>query len=131
MRFQKFMNDCILKSTEITKVSKNDVTIFITHDELSAFSYEKTVKTKVVAIDLKTLVQTYLCPVCSAPVSINNVVAWCEKGDNASSQSQCKSKIDVKMLILNESGRLRFTIDVLHALIEKSINLIPPKRILL
>ena len=75
MRFQKFMNDCILKLTEITKVSKNDVTIFLTHEELSAFSYEKTVKAKVVAIDLNTLAQTYLCPVCSAPVSINNVVA--------------------------------------------------------
>ena len=31
MRFLKFMNDCILISTEITKVSKNDVTTFVTH----------------------------------------------------------------------------------------------------
>ena len=91
----------------------------------------KKLKAKVVATDLKTLTQTYLSPVCSAPVSINNVVAWCEKCDNASSQSQCKSKVDVKMLILKESGWLRSTIDVLHALIEKSINLILPKKILL
>ena len=80
-------------------------------------------KAKVVSIDLKTLTETYLCPVCRAPVSINNAVAWCEKCDNASSQSQCKSKADVKMVILNENGQSRSTIDVPHALIEKSINL--------
>ena len=85
MRVQKFMNDRILKSTETTKVSKNDdVAIFVTNEELSALSYGKTVKAKVVSIDLKTLTQTYLCPVCSAPVGINNAVAWCEKCDNAS-----------------------------------------------
>ena len=124
MRIQKFMNDRILKSTETIKVSKNDdVAIFVTDEELSAFPYEKSVKAKVVSIDLKTLTQTYVCPVCSAPVSINNAVLWCEKCDYASSQSQCKSKADVKMVIMNESGRLRSTIDVPHALIEKSINL--------
>ena len=88
MRVQKFMNDRILRLTETTKVSKNDdVAIFVTDKELCAFSYEKTVKTKVVSTDLKTLTQTYLCPVCSAPVSIDNAVAWCEKCNNASSQS--------------------------------------------
>ena len=125
MRVQKFMNDHILKSTETTKISKNDnVAISVTGEELSAFSYEKTVKAKVISIDLKTLTQTYLSPVCSAPVSINNAVAWCEKCDNALSQSQCKSKADVKMVILDESGQLRSTINVPHALIEKSINLV-------
>ena len=59
MRIQKFMNDRILKSTETTKVSKNDdIAIFVTDEELSAFSYEQTVKAKVVSIDLKTLTQT-------------------------------------------------------------------------
>ena len=88
MRVQKFMNDRILKLTETTKFSKNDdVAIFVTDRELCVFSYEKTVKTKVVSTDLKTLTQTYLCPVCSAPVSIDNAVAWCEKCNNASSQS--------------------------------------------
>ena len=39
MRVQKFMNDHILKSTETTKVSKNDdVATFVTDEELSAFS---------------------------------------------------------------------------------------------
>ena len=53
------MNDCILKSTETTKVSKNDgVAIFVTDEELSAFSYEQTVKAKVVSKDLTTLTQT-------------------------------------------------------------------------
>ena len=119
----KFVNDHILKSTETTKVSENnDVATFVTDVELSAFSYENAVTAKVVSIDLKKLTQTYLCPVCSTPVSINNAVAWCEKCDNASSQSQCRSKADVKMMILDESGQLISTIDV-----PKSINLIVSK----
>ena len=104
MRVQKFMNDRILKSTETTKVSNNDDV---------AFYYEKSVKAKVASIDLKTLTQIYLYPVCSAPVSINNAVAWCKKCNNVSSQSQYKSIADVKMVILDESGQLGSTIDVL------------------
>ena len=96
MRVQKFMNDRVLKSTETTKVSKNDAAIFVTDEELSAFSHEKTVNTKVVSIDLKSLTQTYLLPVCSAPVGINSAVTWYKKCNNASFQSQCKSKADVK-----------------------------------
>ena len=54
MGVQKFMNDCILKSTETTKVIKNDgVAIFITDEELNAFSYEKTLKQEVVPLILK------------------------------------------------------------------------------
>ena len=79
MRAQKFKNDRILKSIETTKVSKNDdVAVFVTDEELNAFSCEKTVKAKHVFIDFKTLIQTYLCPICRAPVSINNAVAWWE-----------------------------------------------------
>ena len=86
------MNDCISKSAETTKVSKNDdVAIFVTNEKLSTYSYGKTVKAKIVSFDFKILTQTYLRPVCSAPVSINNAAAWCEKCDNASSQSDCKS----------------------------------------
>ena len=71
------MKHCILKSTETIEVSKNDdVAIFVTNEELSAFSSEKNVKAKIVSIDLQTLTQTNLCPVCSAPVSINNAVSW-------------------------------------------------------
>ena len=84
MKVEAFMNDRILKSTETTNVSKNDdVAVFVTDEELSAFSYEKIVKAEVVSIDLKTLTQTYLCPIPSAPVSINNAVAWYEGCDNA------------------------------------------------
>ena len=54
MGVQKVMNDCILKSTETTKVIKNDgVAIFITDEELNAFSYEKTLKQEVVPLILK------------------------------------------------------------------------------
>ena len=106
MRVQKFMNDRILKSTETTKVSKNDdVAIFVTDEGLSSFSYEKTLKVEFVSVDVKTMTQTYLCPVCRASVSIINAVAWWKRCDNASLQSQCKSKADVKMIILNESGQ--------------------------
>ena len=132
MRVQKFMNDCISKSAETTKVSKNDdVAIFVTNEKLSTYSYGKTVNAKIVSFDFKILTQTYLRPVCSAPVSINNAAAWCEKCDNASSQSDCKLKADLKMVIFDESVQLRSTIDVPHALIEKSINLVvsnTPKR---
>ena len=48
---------------------------------------------------------------CSSPVS--------KKYDIASSQSQCKSKADVKMV---ESGQLRSSINVLKVLMKKSIN---------
>ena len=118
------MNECILKATETAKLSRNnDVAIFVTDKEFSTFSYEETVKAEVVFNDLKTLTQTYLCSICRAPVSINNAVTWCKRCDNTSSQSQCKSKADVKMVILNESGQLRSSINVRLALIEKSINL--------
>ena len=81
-------------------------------------------KAKGVSIDLKTLTQTYLCPVCSTPVSVNNAVAWSEKCGNTSLQSDCKLKADVKMVILDESVQLRSIIDVPHALTEKSISLV-------
>ena len=80
------MNNRILKATETAKLSRNnDVAIFVTDKEFSAFSYEETVKAEVVFNDLKTLTQTYLCSVCRAPVSINNAVTWCKRCDNASS----------------------------------------------
>ena len=80
MRVQKFKNDRILRSIETTKVSKNDdVAIFVTEEELNAFSCEKAVKAKHIFIDFKTLIQRYLCPICRAPVNVNNAAAWREK----------------------------------------------------
>ena len=102
---QKSMNDCILKSFETAKVSKNDeVAIFVTDEEISAFSYEKT---EVVSIDLKAVTQTYLCSVCHEPVIINNALASCKKCENTSLQSQSKLKAEVKMVILNDNDQLR------------------------
>ena len=47
MRVQKFKDGRSLKSTETTKVLKNyDVDIFVTYEEVSASSYEKSVKEK-------------------------------------------------------------------------------------
>ena len=54
MRVQKFMNDRILKSTETTKISINDdVAIFLTDKELSAFSYEKLWRQRLFSLILK------------------------------------------------------------------------------
>ena len=44
-------------------------------------------------------------------VTISNAVTWYEKSDNASSQSECKSKADVKMVILNDIDQLRPSIE--------------------
>ena len=102
---QKSMNDCILKSFETAKVSKSDeVAIFVTDEEISAFSYEKT---EVVSIDLKTLTQTYLCSVSREPVIINNELALCKKCEQTSPQSQSNLKAEVKMVMLNDNGQLR------------------------
>ena len=73
---------------------------------------------KVVSIDLKTLAQIYLRSVCNFPVINDNAVVWCEKCDKASMQSQCKSKTDVKMVVLNESDQLRSNIKLSHPSIE-------------
>ena len=49
----------------------------------------------------------------------NNAVTCCEKCYDVSLQSQCKLKPDVKIVIMNESGQLRSTIDVPHALVKQ------------
>ena len=46
-----------------------DVAIFVIDGELSAFSYEKTVKAKVVSRDLTVLIQACLCSVCRSTVA--------------------------------------------------------------
>ena len=52
------MDDCILKSTETTKISKNDdIATFVTDEKLM----EKTVRTKFVSTDHNILTHSYLC----------------------------------------------------------------------
>ena len=75
MRIQKFMNNCILKSTESTTVTKNNnFNIELTDNELNASTFEKVVNVKFVKIDAKTLIQIYLCSNCNTQVTINKAV---------------------------------------------------------
>ena len=59
---------------------------------------------------------------CNTQVTINNAVGWCDICENAESQSECKLKTDVKIVILDESDQMKYYISVPHSLIEKSIN---------
>ena len=70
----------------------------------------------------KKLIQIYLCLTCNTQVTINNAVGWCDICENAESQSECKLKTDVKIVILDESDQMKYYISVPHSLIEKSIN---------
>ena len=123
MRIQKFMNNRILKPTESAIVTENsNINIELTDDELNASPFEKIVNAKIVKIDAKTLIQIYLCPTCNTKVIINNAVGWCDICKNAESQSECKLKTDVKIVILDERDQMKYYIFVPHSLIEKSIN---------
>ena len=61
VRIQKFMDHRVLKTTETTTVTQNGkANIEVTDDELSASTFQKNAKAKVVKIDGKTVIQTYL-----------------------------------------------------------------------
>lgn len=79
---------------------------------------KKNVKAKGVSVGLIPLAQIHLCSVYNSPISIDNAVAC-----NASSQSHCKSKADVKMAVISVNDKLRPIIQVKHALIETVFNL--------
>ena len=84
---------------------------------------KKKVKAKVVKIDGKTVIQTYLCSICNSPVNISNAVGWCQVSDNVSSQNECKLKTDVKITVLDESEQMRLYISVPDKIIEKLFNI--------
>ena len=75
LRIQKFMDNRVLKTTETTTVTQNDkANIEEMDDELNASTFQKYVKAKIVKIDGKTVIQTYVCSTCSSPVNISNAV---------------------------------------------------------
>ena len=102
------MNNCILKSTESTKVTENNkIDIELTDDELNVSPFEKIVNAKIVKIDAKTLIQIYLCSTCNTQVTINNAVRWCGICENAELQNGCKRArlflaclIDLHLIVL-------------------------------
>ena len=123
MRIQKFLNNRILKSTESTTVTENNnINIELTDDELNASLFEKIVNAKIVKIDAKALILICLCSTYNTEVTVNNAVGWCDIWENAESQSECKLKTDVKIVILDESDQMKYYISVPYSLIEKSIN---------
>ena len=105
-----------LKSTESTTVTENNnFNIELTNNELNASPFEKIVNVKFVKTDAKTLIQIYLCSSCNTQVTINNAVGWsCDIYENAESQSECKLKTDVKMVILDECDQMKYYISVPH-----------------
>ena len=122
VRIQKFMDNRVLKIAETTTVTQNDkANIEVTDDELSASTFPKNVKAKVVKIDGKTVIQTYFCSTCISPVNISNAVGWCQVCDNVSSQNECKLKTDVKMTVLDKCEQMRLYISVPHKIIEKVV----------
>ena len=68
------------------------------------------------------MTQIYLCSSCNTQVTINNAVGWCDICENAESQSECKLKTYVKIVILDEIDQMKYYISVPHSLIENSIN---------
>ena len=122
MRVQKFDNIRILKSTETTTVTDNNESkIVVSDDEIKATSFSRVVKGKVVKIDGKTLIPTYLCSTCSAPATITNAVGWCKNCDNVSTQDECNQKTDVKLTILDQNENLKLFISVPHSIMETQL----------
>ena len=76
----------------------------------------------VVAADLKTLAQTYLCSICSMSFSIENGLAWCNNYNNVSAQSACKSKAYLGSSILIDSDQWKLHISVFHSVIERKFD---------
>ena len=80
MWVQRYLDERILKTTETSEISSNnDIEVAKSDDDDDVYiSLDETkILTKVVALDLKTLVQTYLCSNCNVSVSIENGLAWC------------------------------------------------------
>ena len=70
---------------------------------------ETKIVAKVVAADLKTLAQTYLCSICNVSFSIENGLAWCNNCNNASAQSACKAKTYLGSSILKDDDQSYYT----------------------
>ena len=89
MRVQRYLGERIMKTTLTSEVScNNDIEVTTNDDD----AYISTIETKidvakVVAVDLETLAQTYLCLNCNVSVSIKNGLTWCNNCNNVSAQS--------------------------------------------
>ena len=76
MGAQNYIMGGLIKSTEtLTAAEIENPGIEGKKDEADE-SYETQIETKLVKIDMKTLVVTFLCPECTSQVGIKNVAAW-------------------------------------------------------
>ena len=127
MRVQRYLDEWILKTTVASEVSSNNDIEVTTSDDDSDDAYISTDETKivakVVALDLKTLVQTNLCSNCNVSVSIENELAWCNNCNNVSAQSACKSKAYLGLVALKDNDQSKLHIDVSHSTIERKFDL--------
>ena len=83
---------------------------------------ETKIVAKVVAADLKTLAQTYLCSICNVSFSIENGLAWCNNCNNVSAQNACKSKAYLGSSILKDDDQSKLHI-FFHSIIERKFDL--------
>ena len=87
MQVQRYLDERILKMTETSKLSSNnDIKVKKSDDDHNRYTSpdETKIVAKVVALDLKSLVQIYLCSNCNVSVSIKNGLAWCNNCNNVS-----------------------------------------------
>ena len=125
IRVQRYVDERILKTTVTTKVSSdNDIEVTTNDDDDAYISPGETkIVDKVVVVDLKTLVQTYLCLDCNVSVSVENGLAWCNNCNNILAQSTCKSKAYLGLVVLKDNDQSKLDIDVSHSTIERKFDL--------
>ena len=111
MRVQKYMNDRLLKSTEpSTVVEIENSGTEVTKDEVVESSKTQT-EAKIVKIDLKPLVATFLYPECNPQVDIKNAAPWCNNCKSMSLKNMSKEKASAKMIV-TYVGKVSFKISV-------------------
>ena len=100
LRVQKFMKKCLLNSAETSPaLSITNLGIQVIEDE-AVESEESRIQTKVVNIDMKTLVKTFLCPECDSQVEIKNANGCCKHSESVASKRLCNEKASVKMVVI-------------------------------
>ena len=82
----------------------------MTKDEVVESSKTQTV-VKIVKIDMKPLVETFLYPECNPQVDIKNAAPWCNNCKNMSLKYMSKEKASAKMIV-TYVGKVSFKISV-------------------
>ena len=111
MRVQKYMNDRLLKSTEpSTVVEIENSGTEVAKDEVVESNKTQT-EAKIVKIDMKPLVATFLYPECNPQVDIKNAAPSCNNCKIVSLKNMSKEKASVQMIV-TYVGKVSFKISV-------------------